>query len=73
MILEERFAQSLEALGLRGWVVAWTPREGAEHGKTIVEEKIVVIFDKDPAAAWDTFRHEITEILFRPVRVLFIL
>ena len=64
--LEERMKSTLRVLGMEGWEVVWTPREGGDlHGETIVDEKIIVIYDKDPEKAWETFSHEILEIKFR--------
>ena len=65
--MERRWNDSLNRLGLRGWTAAWSPGKGSKRGEILLEERLIVIYDREPAEAWDTFLHEIVELKLRPV------
>lgn len=68
MILEQKMKSALQALGMDEWEAVWTPRDGGDlHGETLLEDRIIMIYDKDEKTAWRTFSHEITELKLRPV------
>ena len=68
MTLEQKMKSALKALGMGGWEAVWTPRDGGDlHGETLLSDKLIVVYDKDPETAWATFTHEVLEIKFRDV------
>jgi len=65
--IEENMNNVLERLGLKGWTSVWEPRKGSKRGKIIPRERLIIIYDKDPSRAWETFQHELVELRLRRV------
>ena len=66
MTLEQKMNAALHTLGLTHWQAVWAPRDkGDLHGETLTDDKVVVVYDRDEKAAWQTFSHEVLEIKFR--------
>jgi len=66
--LEKELTQVLPALGLHGWTVIWSPANSPkERGRAMMEDKIILLHDKDREKARETFAHEILEIRMRAI------
>ena len=65
--IEENMNNVLERLGLKGWKSVWEPRKGSKRGEIIPRERLIIIYDKDPSKAWETFQHELVELRLRSV------
>lgn len=74
MNIEENMNQVLERVGLKGWTSAWAPGKSSKRGEVIPRERLIIVYDKDPQRAWETFQHELVELklrrVLRPYRVL---
>ncbi|MBA7646473.1 hypothetical protein ES703_54237 [subsurface metagenome] len=57
----------LERVGYKGWTSAWAPGKSSKSGEVIPRERLIIIYDKDPSKAWETFRHELVELRLRRV------
>ncbi|GAG59676.1 unnamed protein product [marine sediment metagenome] len=72
--IEENMNTVLERVGFRGWTSVWAPGKSSKRGEVIPRERLVIIYDKDPSRAWETFQHELVELklrrVLRPYRVL---
>ena len=72
--IEENMNNVLERVGFRGWLSVWAPGNNSKRGEVIPRERLVIIYDKDPARAWETFQHELVELtlrrVLRPYRLL---
>lgn len=68
MTLEERMNSTLRVLGLDHWQAVWTPdKDNENHGETLIDDKVILVYDVDEKTAWQTFSHEVLEIKFRDV------
>lgn len=74
MNIEENMNTVLERVGFRGWISVWAPGNNSKRGEVIPRERLVIIYDKDPSRAWETFQHELVELtlrrVLRPYRLL---
>jgi len=72
--IEENMNNVLERVGFRGWISVWAPGKSSKRGEVIPRERLVIIYDKDPSRAWETFQHELVELtlrrVLRPYRLL---
>ena len=72
--IEENMNTVLERVGLKGWKSVWTPEKSSKRGEVILKERLIIVYDKDPSKAWETFRHELVELklrrVLRPYRIL---
>ncbi|MBA7685754.1 hypothetical protein ES703_94182 [subsurface metagenome] len=61
--LEDELNEALRYLGLKDWNVVWAPEPSEKaRGLIIPEDKIILISDEKPEAAYDTLAHEYLEI-----------
>lgn len=61
--LEDELNEALRHLGLRDWNVVWAPEPSEKaRGLIIPEDKIILISDEEPEAAYSTLAHEYLEI-----------
>jgi len=65
--IEENMNNVLKRLGHKGWTSVWSPEESPKRGKVIPRERLIIIYDKDPSRAWETFQHELVELRLRRV------
>ena len=66
---------SLQTLDLDSWEAVWAPNEGGDlHGESLVDDKVIMVYDVNEKTAWATFTHEVLEIriraAIRPYRLL---
>lgn len=66
--LQDDMNRALIPLGLEGWEVMWEPDTSQKvNGRVIVEQKIILVFTRDPERAKDVFLHEVIEIKIQPL------
>ena len=74
MTIEENMNNILERVGLKGWTSGWAPGKSSKRGEVIPKERLIIVYDKDPLRAWETFQHELVELklrrVLRPYRLL---
>lgn len=64
--VEDELNLALRRLGLRDWTVVWDPEpQGKDRGLILPNDKIILISDEKPEAAYDTLAHEYLEIRLR--------
>lgn len=72
--IEENMNNVLERVGLKGWIPVWAPGKSSKRGEVIPRKRLIIIYDKDPSKAWETFQHELVELklrrVLRPYRLL---
>lgn len=57
----------LERVGFKGWTSVWAPGKSSKRGEVIPIERLIIVYDKDPSRAWETFQHELVELRLRRV------
>ena len=67
MNIEENMNRVLERVGYKGWTSAWAPGKSSKRGEVIPRERLIIVYDKDPQRAWETFQHELVELRLRRV------
>lgn len=61
-LVEEEMNRTLSNLGIEHSVI-WSPDpKSSNRGQIISSQRIIIIYDQDPAQAWDTLAHEVAEI-----------
>jgi len=61
--VENELNMALKRLGLREWSVVWDPEPSEKaRGLILPEDKIIMISDEKPEAAYETLAHEYLEI-----------
>ena len=66
--LEDELNRALEDSGLEGWMVVWRPDPSQEvRGRILHDDRTILIFDVKPVEVFETFRHEVIEIVMEPV------
>ena len=61
--LQDELCETLPHFGLDGWKVIWVPDEKQTlGGQVLAEEKTILIFEKVPGKARDSFLHEVLEV-----------
>lgn len=67
MNIEENMNHVLERVGLKGWTSVWAPGKSSKRGEVIPRKRLIIVYDKDPSRAWETFQHELVELKLRRV------
>jgi hypothetical protein len=65
--IEENMNHVLERVGFKGWTSVWAPGKSSKRGEVIPIERLIIVYDKDPSGAWETFQHELVELRLRRV------
>lgn len=61
--VERELNLAIRCLGLSEWSVVWAPDpSGKARGLILPDDKIILISDEEPDAAYDTLAHEYLEI-----------
>lgn len=61
-LVEEEMNRTLSNLGIE-YSVIWSPDpKSSDRGQIISGQRIIIIYDEDPAQAWDTLAHEVVEL-----------
>jgi len=64
--LESRMNMLLERLRL-AYRAVWCPQDSPRHAEIDVEQRLILIYDKDEIEAWISLLHEVLEIRLRRV------
>ena len=68
MNLEDEMNKTLKNLGLREWVVVWSPDPSQDAmGKVLYDKRTILIFAVNPDDVFETLKHEVIEIIMEPV------
>ena len=60
--------ETLRRMGLKEWRAHWKPGcSTSKRGETLPESKLILIYDAEEKAAFETLIHEAMEIKLRPV------
>lgn len=66
--LQDELNRALEDSGLEGWTVVWRPDPSQEvKGRILPDDRTILIFAEKPVEVFETFKHEVIEIVMEPV------